>query len=124
MFDSLLQTKLYLPPTRPDWVKRPRLLGRLEIQPQTKIILISAPAGYGKTTLVTNWLRQLDGIQSCWLSLDEEDNDPVRFMTYLVAALQHRLCLALHAFGATEIEPNIGRRVQVMLHRPQQLQLP
>ena len=91
MFDGLLQTKLYMPPTRPDWVARPRLLASLEPTPQTKLILVSAPAGYGKTTLVTGWLRQLHragAAQICWLSLDEDDRDPQQFFRYLAAAVR------------------------------------
>ncbi|MCA9971266.1 MAG: AAA family ATPase, partial [Anaerolineales bacterium] len=88
MFDSLLQTKLYLPPARPDWVARPRLLARLAVNPQTKLVLVSAPAGYGKTTLVANWLRQLEGVHSCWLSLDDDDGDPQQFFRYLAAAVR------------------------------------
>ncbi|MBK7897182.1 MAG: AAA family ATPase [Anaerolineaceae bacterium] len=88
MFDSLLQTKLYQPPTRPDWVQRPRLLARLALNPQTRLVLISAPAGYGKTTLVTHWLRQLNDLPVCWLSLDEDDSDPQQFFRYLAAAIR------------------------------------
>ncbi|MFZ1396830.1 MAG: LuxR C-terminal-related transcriptional regulator [Candidatus Promineifilaceae bacterium] len=88
MFETLLQTKLYLPPARPDWVARPRLLDRLARSPLTRLSLISAPAGYGKTTLVTAWLRQLDGIPICWLSLDEDDGDPSQFFRYLAAAIR------------------------------------
>jgi len=69
-------------------VERPRLLTRLALDPQTKLILISAPAGYGKTTLIANWLRRLDGVQSCWLSLDEDDSDPQQFFRYLAAAIR------------------------------------
>ncbi|MCB8950092.1 MAG: AAA family ATPase [Ardenticatenaceae bacterium] len=88
MFDTLLPTKLYLPSARPDWVERPRLLSRLTVNPQTKLVLISAPAGYGKTTLVTNWLRQLEGVPVSWLSLDEDDSDPQQFFRYLAAAIR------------------------------------
>ena len=88
MFDSLLPTKLYLPPIRADWVQRPRLLGKLDRNSQTKLILFSAPAGYGKTTLVTAWLRQLEGAEVCWLSLDEDDSDPQHFFRYLAAAIR------------------------------------
>lgn len=88
MFDSLLPTKLYLPPIRADWVQRPRLLGKLDRNSQTKLILVSAPAGYGKTTLVTAWLRQLEGAEVCWLSLDEDDSDPQHFFRYLAAAIR------------------------------------
>jgi LuxR family maltose regulon positive regulatory protein len=88
MFDSLLPTKLYLPPTRAGWVKRPRLLRKLNRNSQTKLILVSAPAGYGKTTLVTAWLRQLKGTEVCWLSLDEDDSDAQQFFRYLAAAIR------------------------------------
>lgn len=88
MFDSLLQTKLYLPPYRPDWVVRPRLLAKLETKRPFKLILVSAPAGYGKTTLVTAWLRQQQTTAVCWLSLDEDDSDPQQFFHYLAAAIR------------------------------------
>ncbi|MBK8900576.1 MAG: AAA family ATPase [Anaerolineaceae bacterium] len=88
MFNSLLQTKLYMPPNLPNLVERPRLLEKLATKPQTKLILVSAPAGYGKTTLVTTWLRQLDGVPVCWLSLDEDDGDPQQFFRYLAAVIR------------------------------------
>lgn len=72
-----------MPPSRPDWVARPRLLAKLETNPHTKLILVSAPAGYGKTTLVTTWLQQQEGMTICWLSLDEDDSDPQHFFRYL-----------------------------------------
>ncbi|MEM7117393.1 MAG: LuxR C-terminal-related transcriptional regulator [Chloroflexota bacterium] len=59
MFETLLPTKLYMPPNRPDQVARPRLLAKLVLQPQTRLVLVSAAAGYGKTTLVTSWLSDL-----------------------------------------------------------------
>ncbi|MCA9956792.1 MAG: AAA family ATPase, partial [Anaerolineales bacterium] len=88
MFDTLLPTKLYLPSTRGDWVARPRLLDRLVASPRNKLILISAPAGYGKTTLVTAWLRQLPETAVCWLALDADDSDPQQFFRYLAAAIR------------------------------------
>ena len=90
MFDALLPTKLYLPPVRPDWVERTRLLAQLETTPHTRLILVSAPAGYGKTTLVTSWLQYLKAAgtaQICWLSLDEDDSDPRQFFRYLAVAV-------------------------------------
>ena len=95
----LLSTKLYIPPTRRELVPRHRLIERLSVGLgegpggyARKLTLISAPAGYGKTTLVSAWLQHLrtDGPQrsSAWLSLDNGDNDPVRFAAYLVAAIQ------------------------------------
>ena len=85
----LLATKLYAPPPRPELVPRPRLLKRLDegLQPGMRLILVSAPAGYGKTTLVSNWLRE-GRVDAAWLSLDEGDNDPTCFLQYLGAALQ------------------------------------
>ncbi len=90
---SILTTKLYIPLPRLKTVLRPRLIEKLNEglnQNQDfgrKLTLISAPAGFGKTTLVSEWLA---GCQhpAAWLSLDEGDNDPACFLTYLVAALQ------------------------------------
>jgi LuxR family maltose regulon positive regulatory protein len=85
----LLATKLYTPPPRPEMVPRPRLLRRLDegLQPGLRLVLVSAPAGYGKTTLVSNWLRD-SRVDAAWLSLDEGDNDPIGFLQYLGAALR------------------------------------
>jgi len=86
----LLATKLYFPAPRPNAVRRERLLSRLEEGEESgprKLILVSAPAGYGKTTLLGDWLSGRRG-SVAWLSLDEADNDPARFLAYLVAALR------------------------------------
>jgi len=83
----ILATKLYIPPLRPNVVSRPRLIERLNEGLHRKLTLISAPAGFGKTTLLSAWVEGIDR-QVAWLSLDEGDNDPARFLTYLVAALQ------------------------------------
>src|SRR6266480_5457457 len=83
----ILATKLYLPRLRPNVVSRPRLIERLNEGLHRKLILISAPAGFGKTTLVSEWVEGIER-PTAWLSLDEGDNDPTRFLTYLVAALQ------------------------------------
>lgn len=98
----ILATKLYIPPPRPNFVLRPRLVERLNEglrQSQgfgRKLTLISAPAGFGKTTLVSEWIHCRGGgtggvtppLRVAWLSLDEDDNDTVRFSAYLIAALQ------------------------------------
>jgi LuxR family maltose regulon positive regulatory protein len=88
----LLRTKLYIPPLRHDQVPRPHLVERLHAGLHHKLTLISAPAGFGKTTLVSEWVHTLDKatppIAVAWLSLDESDNDPARFLTYLIAAVQ------------------------------------
>ena len=89
MGSDLLQTKLFVPPIRPNLVPRPHLIEQLNqrLKLGSKLTLLSAPAGFGKTTLVTNWLHD-SGLQIAWLSLDEGDNDPARFLSYIVAALQ------------------------------------
>jgi LuxR family maltose regulon positive regulatory protein len=87
MSDPLLLTKLYIPPPCPKIVLRSRLSERLNEGLQSKLILISAPAGFGKTTLVSEWVASCDR-KVAWLSLDEGDNDPARFISYLVKALQ------------------------------------
>ncbi len=87
MQTSLLSTKLYVPLSRETLVARPRLTAILSHALNKAFTLVSAPAGYGKTTLVSSWLRGTD-IPSAWLSLEESDNDVVRFMQYLLTTLQ------------------------------------
>jgi LuxR family transcriptional regulator, maltose regulon positive regulatory protein len=84
---SILASKLYLPRLRPNVVSRPHLIERLSAGLYRKLTLISAPAGFGKTTLVSEWING-SGQAAAWLSLDEGDNDPIRSLTYLVGALQ------------------------------------
>jgi len=81
----VLATKLYIPPLRPMAVSRPRLIERLDEGLQRKLTLLSAPAGFGKTTLLSEWIARRQ-LLIAWLSLDEGDSDPGRFLTYLVAA--------------------------------------
>jgi len=101
----LLLTKLYIPPPRSKIVLRPHLIERLNEGMHRKLTLISAPAGFGKTMLVSEWLA---GCRRpvAWLSLDEGDNDLSRFLTYLVAALQ-------------TIAAKIGKGVLAILESPQ-----
>lgn len=87
MAQNLLLSKLQIPAVRPNLVTRPRLLALLNQGLTKKIILISAPAGFGKTTLLADWLRSTS-LPAAWLSLDEDDNDFARFLAYLTAALQ------------------------------------
>src|SRR3989440_7567674 len=101
----ILATKLYIPRLRPNVVSRPRLLERLNEGLYRKLILISAPVGFGKTTLVSAWVAGCDR-QVAWLSLDKGDSDPPLFLTYLVAALQ-------------TIAPTIGVGVLGALQSPQ-----
>jgi LuxR family maltose regulon positive regulatory protein len=99
MTTPLLTTKLYIPRVRPRErvVPRPRLIARLNEGLHRKLTLISAPAGFGKTTLVCEWLDDLRAdttkgtqakIRVAWLSLDENDSDPARFLTYFITALR------------------------------------
>jgi len=101
----LLQTKLYIPPVRPELVSRPRLIEQLNKGLHRKLTLISAPAGFGKTTVVSDWIRQSE-IPVAWLSLDDGDNDPVQFLTYFIATLE-------------QIDNTIGQTGQGMLQSPQ-----
>ncbi len=105
MSTPILATKLYIPRLRPNVVLRPRLLERLNEGLHRKLTLIAAPAGFGKTTLVSAWVAGCDR-QVAWLSLDKGESDPALFLTYLVAALQ-------------TIAPNIGEGVSGVLQSPQ-----
>ncbi len=89
MTTALLQTKLYIPQLPSTIVARPRLIELLDegLHQSHKLALISAPAGFGKTTLVIEWAENIDR-PIAWLTLDEGDNDPARFWAYFIAALQ------------------------------------
>jgi LuxR family maltose regulon positive regulatory protein len=102
----ILATKLYAPPHRPRLVLRPSLIERLNEGLHRKLTLISAPAGFGKTTLASEWIAGCKR-PSAWLSLDEGDSDFARFLVYLVAALQ-------------TMKADIGARILAVLHSPQQ----
>ena len=137
MSAPLLTTKLYIPPVRPNLVSRPRLIERLNagLLSRRKLTLISAPAGFGKTTLLSEWIHsgvrsreyevrdreyQVGGVYKtlpttysvlptprfAWVSLDEGDNEPARFLAYFVAALQ-------------TIEANVGAGALGALQSPQ-----
>jgi LuxR family transcriptional regulator, maltose regulon positive regulatory protein len=87
----LLETKFHIPPWREEGVTRTRLLDRLDagLAEFHKLTLVSAPAGYGKTTLIVNWIHSLEGNSSvAWISLDEGDNEPARFMDYWLSAFR------------------------------------
>jgi LuxR family maltose regulon positive regulatory protein len=84
---GILTTKLYRPRISDDLVPRPQLLEQLDGWQQRPLTLVSAPAGYGKTTLVSSWLESLD-YPAAWLSLDEHDNDLELFLTYFLACVQ------------------------------------
>src|SRR5438105_9518753 len=102
---SILATKLYIPRLRPNVVSRLRLIERLNEGLPRKLTLIAAPAGFGKTTLISAWVARCDR-EVAWLSLDKGESDPTLFLTYLVAALQ-------------TIAPTIGEGVLDVLQSPQ-----
>ncbi len=109
METSLLATKIGIPPVRPRLVSRARLIDRLYEGLGSDLVLISAPAGFGKTTLLTDWLaRDQLGAQTSWLSLDEGDSDPARFWEYFIAALR-------------TVRPGVGEVALASLHSPQPL---
>ena len=82
----MIRSKLYPPPMPADTVRRERLLSLSQTVAGTPLTLVSAPAGYGKSTLVSQWLDLL-GCKSAWLSLDNEDSELTQFLSYVVAAL-------------------------------------
>ncbi|MFN2234801.1 MAG: LuxR C-terminal-related transcriptional regulator [Anaerolineales bacterium] len=105
MVAPLLHTKLNIPQLRPGFVSRPRLIDQLNKGLNRKLILISAPAGFGKTTLLCQWIYDTQ-LPTSWLSLDEEDNDFTRFLSYLIAALQN-------------VHSSIDQTALALLHTPQ-----
>jgi LuxR family maltose regulon positive regulatory protein len=106
MATELLAAKLFIPPLRPSLVPRPRLIKVLNdgLHRQHKLTLLSAPAGFGKTTLVVDWLKQVD-LSAAWLSLDKADNDVPRFLAYLAGALQ-------------QVDEEIGAPLRAALQTP------
>jgi LuxR family maltose regulon positive regulatory protein len=102
---SILSTKLYLPAPPPRAILRPRLIMQLVEGQRRKFTLISAPAGSGKTTLASEWLAA-SGRPAAWLSLDEADSEPARFLTYLAAAVQ-------------TVAPGLGEAALEALQSPQ-----
>lgn len=90
----ILTTKLHIPQSRATFVNRPHLIKRLDACLYRQLTVVSAPAGFGKTTLVANWIQRLRDAEAdaksvfVWVTLDQNDNDPVRFLTYFIAGLQ------------------------------------
>jgi LuxR family transcriptional regulator, maltose regulon positive regulatory protein len=108
---ALLETKLYIPRSRRELVLRPRLSERLDRGTASKLVLVSAPAGFGKTTLLTEWLATRPAALAeerlaAWLSLDPGDNDPASFWAYVIAALR-------------TVAPGVGESALALLDAPQ-----
>ena len=101
----ILATKLYIPPRRPNLVARPRLSARMDAGAHGKLTLVSATAGFGKSTLVSTWIAA-DDRPAAWLALDRDDSDPTRFLVYIIAALQ-------------TVTPGLGDAVLARLQSPQ-----
>ncbi len=109
MLATLLATKCHIPTPRPQMVPRPHLLARLNegLTAGCKLTLISASAGFGKTTLLSEWISTFPlGMRVSWLSLDEADSDPTRFLLYVVSSLQ-------------TVAPNLGEGLLAALQTPQ-----
>jgi LuxR family maltose regulon positive regulatory protein len=111
MSTTILTTKLSVPPPRAEWVSRQRLIDRLDEGFERRLTFVSAPAGFGKTTLIASWLRGLGERLSlaprvAWLSLEDDDNAPIRFFSYLIAVLQ-------------TLDGGIGQTAKSLLEAPQ-----
>src|SRR5215203_149297 len=109
---TVLETKLYVPRPREGRVPRARLSERLDRGVASKLVLVSAPAGFGKTTLLTEWLAGRSSEEepgsATWLSLDSGDNDPAHFWTYVIAGLR-------------SLAPSMGATALELLQAPQAL---
>jgi LuxR family maltose regulon positive regulatory protein len=100
-----LTTKLRVPPLRSGWISRPRLDKRLDEGVKRKLTLLSAPAGFGKTTLLVNWIHRQKKPVS-WFSVDQGDNDPLHFLSYVL-------------MGIERLESGAGQAALTMLQSPQ-----
>lgn len=108
--EFVLATKLYTPPPRPDLISRPHLVAKLQASFQQSLTVFCAPAGFGKSTLLSEWIYH-QSAPVVWLSLDESDNEPAQFMRYFIAAIQTRY-------------PEFGLEVvALLLHMPPTLHL-
>ena len=105
MVEPFLTTKFLLPTTREDIIPRQNLIELLKQSLSNKLTIVSAPAGFGKTTLIGDWIKQ-QKISAAWLTLDENDNDPIRFLSYYLKALQ-------------TIVPDFGETILEILQAPQ-----
>ena len=107
MLSNLLETKLHRPSLPPKRVQRPQIINRLNegLESGRQITLVSAPAGFGKTICISEWVDGLD-LPVAWLSLEAADDDPGRFFTYFVAALQM-------------VEKNLGQEIEGILRAGQ-----
>lgn len=104
----IVRTKLLVPPRRPEWLRRSRLLDHLHAHIDRKLIVVAAPAGYGKSTLLADFAHEVD-VPVCWYRLDEYDADPRVFLDHLVASIQCQF-------------PDFGQRIQAALRNTSDVQ--
>ena len=104
---GVLATKLFIPRARADIISRPRLTEVMNEAVRRRLTLVSAPAGFGKTTLLSEWIPRSERCVT-WVSLDRNDNDPVRFWTYVIHALQ-------------ALQPDLGKKTLGLLQSPEPL---
>ena len=102
--DPLLATKLHVPRPRRKLVSRPGLMKHIQEGIQGPLTLVSAPAGFGKTTLLAQWVAE-SGMPVAWLSLEPQDNEPLRFLSYVIAAMQ-------------QLDPDMGTTALSLLQSP------
>ncbi len=124
--DTLLQTKLRLPPLQPKLVLRPRLLDQLDAALHCRLILLCAPAGFGKSTLLTTWLHGVNR-PVAWLALDEADDEPLRFWRYLIGALDQTVNGLNHELAPLLNTPESGtsnRLLTALVNRLSNLTMP
>jgi LuxR family maltose regulon positive regulatory protein len=120
--DQLLETKFFVPVASHALIPRPRLTALLDTCPRRPLTLVSAPAGFGKTTLLSEWVQALspESIQVAWVSLDEEDNDLVRFWRYMLTALdrlQPGVCTDLVTRLRTQSSPPLPCLLTKLINR-------
>jgi LuxR family maltose regulon positive regulatory protein len=106
---NVLLTKLHISPPGDQTVHRPQLFEKLKASLRTKLLLVSAPAGFGKTTLISDWIIQ-ENIAAAWYSLDKSDNDASEFISYMISAIQG-------------LNPGFGENAMRLLHSPTKVSL-
>lgn len=121
-FGAISEIKVHPPTPRTEWIERPRLLARLSGAAKSSNVLVAAPAGYGKSTLVAQWVAAGQAGTAAWLSLDPGDNDPTRLWIHLAAALERVGCVVdaniaeFLAANATVIDSQVVPRVAAALN--------
>jgi len=120
--DQLLETKFFVPVASHALIPRPRLMALLDTCPRRPLTLVSAPAGFGKTTLLSEWVQALspESIRVAWVSLDEQDNDLVRFWRYVLTALdrlQPGMCTDLVTLVRTQPSPPLPSLLTKLINR-------